>query len=248
MASVNTTANRAIEILLLFDDDHPVLSASTIAAHFGMSKSTTYRYLSSLRSQGLLIERQEGFGLGYRIFELAKAARHNYQILDIASEALEKLSQDLGETVLLTQRFDSNVVILNSWESSHPLRISYHRSRGIPFPAGASGKVFLAFGPHKETEKYFAELARTSTSQTIKDLRDQTELTKARGYAINRGEIDEGISAIAMPILEHSGILNYAVSIVAPMTRLDTENAQEQIQALQSTTHQISEDWARINV
>src|SRR5690606_20673006 len=67
----NLTADRAIQLLLLYDDDRPVLTAAEVAERLGMSRSTTYRYLQSLRAAGMLEEDARGFRLGMRIFQLA---------------------------------------------------------------------------------------------------------------------------------------------------------------------------------
>lgn len=248
MVSANSTADRAIEILLLFSHDRPVLSAAAIADRFGMSKSTTYRYLSSLRAQGFLVERLEGFGLGYRIFDLAAVARRNYGILDVAGGYLSELSRRLGETVLLTQRVEEGVVILNSWESSHPLRISYEQNRGLPFPIGASSKVFLAYASAKDREKSLSILSRSMLSAELEDLRRQLDETRLKGYAVNRGEIDDGVAAIAVPILSGPNRTQYAVSIVAPMSRLDVDRADTTIDALKTAAANIEDDWSRVNI
>jgi DNA-binding IclR family transcriptional regulator len=245
MANANSTADRAIEILLLFDDEHPVLSALEIADHFGMSRSTIYRYLASLRSQGLLIELPDGFGLGHRIFELAKIARRNFDILDVASDTLEALSRELGETVLLTQRYEGNVVILQSWESNRPLRISYHRGETLPMPVGASGKVILAYGNAAETGKTLEGFNLDPAK--LRGFRQELDEVRAKGLAVNRGEIDEGVAAIAMPILERNGTARYVVSLVAPMSRLDVDNAADKIEKLRDAVNQVSEAWSRIS-
>src|SRR5687767_7812175 len=54
--AANSTADRAIDILMAFSEDKPAWSTAEIAAHFGMPRSTTYRYLNSLRSYALIVE------------------------------------------------------------------------------------------------------------------------------------------------------------------------------------------------
>ncbi|MFF3484154.1 helix-turn-helix domain-containing protein [Streptomyces sp. NPDC002701] len=41
----NATADRALDILLIFDDDRLVLSAAHVAARLEVARSTAYRYL-----------------------------------------------------------------------------------------------------------------------------------------------------------------------------------------------------------
>ena len=87
---------------MLFSEDKPIWSTAEIAQHFGMPRTTTYRYLASLRSYGLLVEDASGgYRLGPRIFPLARVAKAGTSILTIALPHLSTLNRDLGEAVTL---------------------------------------------------------------------------------------------------------------------------------------------------
>lgn len=222
----NSTADRAIEILLMFEDSHPVITASEVAERFGMPRSTTYRYLSSLRTQGLLIEASDGgFRLGHRIFTLARIARLGFTILQVARPHLEALLRDTGETVLLIQRNGVELSILECLESSGAIRISYARGRVLPTPASASSKVFLAFDKPGRVEKLLRgrKIARY-TENTLTDpgqISDVLAEVRRNGYAINFNEVDEGVAAVSAPVFGPNQVIEYAVSVVAPSFRVD---------------------------
>src|SRR4051812_43888338 len=82
----NTTADRAIDVLLLFNEQRPILSAEEVAEILGMSRSTTYRYLLSLRSYGLVEEGDINgeFRLGPAVFHLARVARKGLGLSEVA--------------------------------------------------------------------------------------------------------------------------------------------------------------------
>ena len=72
----NAVADRAIDILLSFSDDQPVLTANQLREAHGMSRSTIYRYLTSLRANGFIVEEAgKGFRLGPKLIEMARIAR-----------------------------------------------------------------------------------------------------------------------------------------------------------------------------
>src|SRR3990172_2284296 len=76
LRAANTTADRAIDTLLLFSDEKPNWSAAEIAARFDMPRSTVYRYLNTLHTYALIVEDADGgFQLGPRIFPLARIAK-----------------------------------------------------------------------------------------------------------------------------------------------------------------------------
>ncbi len=226
MSSANSTADRAIEILLMFDDLHPVITASDVAERFKMPRSTTYRYLSSLRSQGLLVEAGDsGFRLGHRILSLARIARQGFTILQIAGPHLRKAVKTTGETVLLSQRTGDDLTVLECLENSSPIRISYERGQVLPTPASASAKVFLAHDSKDQAGKVLKKRKfQQYTEHTIVEpvvLAGMLEDIRIKGFAVNHNEVDDGITAVAAPIFGITGAVEYSVSIVAPSFRID---------------------------
>ncbi len=250
MPSANSTADRAIEILLMFDDEHPSLTAAEVAERFGMPRSTTYRYLSSLRSRGLLVDAGDSeFRLGPRIFQLARVARRGYSVLQIAEPELRQLSAATGETVLMTQMNGLEISVLECIESAQAVRISYNRGQVLPTPAAASAKVFLAFGDPRNRQTVMRRRKFNKyTDNTITDgavLVRELETVKAQGYAMNRDEIDEGVSGLAAPVMGPDGFAHYAISVVAPSFRLNRERMARYASEVQATARKISQAIAQ---
>jgi DNA-binding IclR family transcriptional regulator len=236
MASANSTADRAIDILLMFNDDQPVISAADVAERFGMPRSTTYRYLMSLRTKGLLIEAGDSqYRLGPRIFTLARVAREGYSIIHTAETELRKLADATGETILLTQRDGATLTVLECIVSAQPVRISYNRGQILPTPATASAKVMLAYDDEKRTQallrrKRLTQYTKHTVTDPVQIARDLAAV-RARGFATNRNEVDEGATAIAAPIFESDGSVRHAVSVAAPSFRV-TERQLEKFAPL----------------
>lgn len=253
MPSANSTADRAIEILLMFDDEHPVRTAAEVAERFEMPRSTTYRYLSSLRSNGLLVDAGEsGFRLGPRIFQLARVARRGYSVLQLAEPELRHLAAVTGETVLLAQLNGLEISVLECIESAQQMRISYSRGQTLPTPAGASAKVFLAFGEPRANQAVmrrrkfvrYTDNTITEPAQLAKEL----EQVKAQGYALNQGEIDEGVSGLAAPVLSADGYARYAITVVAPSFRLTRDRLTRAAREVQAAAKRISRAMADVNL
>ena len=185
-------------MLLLFDLSTPVLSAGEIAERLGMSRSTTYRYLQSLRSSDLLEEdaARGGFRLGSRIFELARIARLGLGLSEIALPVMQDLCREVDEAVLLTRRSGTMVVCLERVETTRPIRLSYERGHLLPLHAGAPSKVLLAFEEQSDVVvESLGELQRF-TDATITDpnlLRAELARIREQGYALSNGERDAGV-------------------------------------------------------
>ena len=249
----NSTALRAIEVLLVFDEVAPPVSATEVAQRLGMSRATTYRYLQSLRSTGLVEEDEErgGFRLGPRILRLAKAARQGEGLVEVAQPVMRRLAEETGEAVLLTRRSGQHVVCLERQESSSPLRISYERGHVMPLQAGASAKVLLAWLKPAELETVLegVRLDRI-TAETITDLavlREDLERSRERGWAVSWGEVDDGVVGVAAPIWRDGSRVVAGLSLVAPAYRVGEGRLEELAALLVAAARSVSERLALLD-
>lgn len=216
----NSTADRALDILLLFEDARLTVGGQEVADHLGVARSTAYRYLQSLVSSGLIEEhRPAGYRLGPRVFELARLARKGLGLSEIARPVMRELADRVGEAVLLTRRTGATVVCLEREETDRPVRLSYERGHVLPVNAGASAMVLLAWAPDAEID----EIVRHSglpkfTGATITDagvLRERLAAIRERGTAVSRGELDADVLGVAAPIRNADGEVVAAVSVAA---------------------------------
>jgi len=83
------------------------------------------------------------------------------------------------------------------------------------------------------------------TKQTITsrpELEEQLLTAANRGYATVRGELEDGLNGIAVPIRGHEGTVIGAVSIAGPSFRFDPEKVPGLIKELQAAGRKISEN------
>lgn len=222
----NSTADRAIDILLLFNERQPVLTALEIAERLGMSPSTTYRYLSSLRLSGLIEEGETNgeFRLGPTVFQLARTARKGLGLSEIALPVMHELVAQTGESALLTRHSGLQVVCIERVESPHSVRLSYERGQILPLHAGASAKIILAYLKPSEIDSALkAGPLQQYTAHTVTDpdvLRSQLQAIRAAGYAVSDEEVDVGVRGVAAPILDREQRVIAGMSVAGPMFRL----------------------------
>ncbi|HVA25020.1 MAG TPA: IclR family transcriptional regulator [Chloroflexota bacterium] len=243
----NSTADRTIDVLLLFDDRGPVLSALEVSERLTMPRSTTYRYLQSLRSYGLVEDDSAsgGFRLGPRVLQLARVARRGLALPEVALPCMRELAATTGEAVLLTRRSERQVVCVERVESHHRIRLSYERGTVLPPHAGASAKVLLAWLPDPELDELLcqAELTRY-TERTVTDpiaLRKELAAIRQAGYAVSNGEVDAGVRGVAAPIFRPEGQVAAGLSTVGPAFRLDDSALPGVVDATRRSAEAISQ-------
>jgi DNA-binding IclR family transcriptional regulator len=227
----NAVADRALDILLSFNDDSPVMTAADIQKQYGFSRSTVYRYIASLRSKGLITEDVGGgYRLGPRLIQMARIARQGNSIIALAEPDLKALSEACGEVIQLTERVGTENIVLEVIEGRHRIGITYMRGQMLPSPFGSAAKVLLAFAPEADREALLTSVQlHAYTPHSITDLtafREELEAVRLNGYAVNREEIDVGVRAVAAPVKGRKGI-NHALSIVAPAFRMADDKLPE---------------------
>lgn len=223
-SSANSTADRAIDILLLFSLEAPVWTTTQIAEHFAMPRSTTHRYISSLRSCALLVESARGgWKLGPRIFPLARAAAAGNSVIGIATPFLHKLNEAFGEAVILYERIGLDTIALERLETTHRVKLVYSRGQILPWPGAASAKVLLAFAPPSVQDEALACASPVrytpKTIRSVRELRSALRTIVRDGYAFSDQERDEGIRAIAAPVFAR-GEARHCITMSGPVFRM----------------------------
>ncbi|MFF7245187.1 IclR family transcriptional regulator [Embleya sp. NPDC008237] len=249
----NSTADRALDILLLFGDDRLALSANQVAEHLGVARSTAYRYLQSLTANGFLEENDggSGFRLGPRVMDLARLARKGVGLSDLARPVLRALARAVGQPVLLTRRAGDAVVCLEREEAVHTLRLSYERGQVLPLNAGAAALTLLAWADHAELDRLLARPLPRFTDATVTDperLRARLAEIRARGYAVARGELDPDVLGIGAPVRREDGDVVAAVSIAALSHRVPDEQVPDYVSAVVASAGELSVQVARMGL
>ncbi len=246
----NSTADRALDILLMFSDSSPVISGAEMADRLGVARSTAYRYLQSLVGSRFLEEAPGGgFRLGLRVLEVARVARRSYGLSEVAMPVMTRLAEQVQETVLLTRRAGDLVVCVDRAEGGRrAVRISYERGSTLPINAGASALVLLAGLPDDPARTLLAstELRRftpatlTDVDQLLRRLAD----IRADGYALTRGEVDHDVVGIAAPVRDSSGEVVAAVSVAALVTRIGPDTEPRVVSEVQEAAREITDRLA----
>jgi len=251
-ASVNSTADRAIEILLAFDSGHPVWTPTALAQHLDMPRSTIYRYFNSLKQYGLIIEDRDGaFQLSAKIVELARVAKSTSTVLRIARPYIEQLWEKYGEFTSLRELIGSELVPLDRLDCRHHVRIPYLRNTTLPWPATAGAKVMLAFSPPAEVEAMFRNFTPIAyTPHTITEralLERELERVRKQGYAISNEERDEGVSGVAAPIFS-DGRLAYCIALGGPSFRFVGNNLAQMTEDVTDAVQAITRELATFEI
>ena len=241
----NTSADRVLDVLLLFGESRLTLSAAEVARELGAGRSTAYRYLQSLMAAGFIEETpdQRRFQLSARVLELARLAGRGLHLVDLAKPAMRTLCKQTGETVLLARRSGSWSLCLALEEPDQLVRMSHELGDLLPLNAGAPALVLLAWAPPDQIEQVITGGLQGFTDTTVTDpaaLRERLAVIRSHGFAISRGEFEPGILGVGAPIRDATGQVAAALSVAGLVRRIPDERVPLLVNQVGATA-QVSE-------
>ena len=245
MTKPRSSADKVLEVLLLFQESWPELTAEEICELIDAPRSTTYRYIRVLRDKGFLEKSPAGaFRLGPRLLQLGRIARSRLDISDIALPVMEEIAWQTRETVLLTRLFGSNAVCVERIEGLQAVRISFEVGQIQPLHGGASSKILLAYVNEDEWDEHLTLPLERFTEHTVTDpevLKEQLREIRRQGYCVSESEVDLGARAMSVPVADARGRTVAALSTAGPAFRIDDATVKRHLELLRSGAAAIRE-------
>jgi IclR family acetate operon transcriptional repressor len=218
------SVSRSLDLLdAVATGDHSLVA---LASKTNLTPSTAYRLLSTLMDRGYVARSAETgrFRVGHKVIELAAvAASATDRLRVLIRPYLESLRDATEETANLVVPEGVSVVYADQVESARAVRMFTVIGRRVPMHASAAGKAILAASPEGVLNARLAaglEVLTTHTLATAESLRRDLDLTRERGFAVDREEYDLGVSCVACPITDARAHAVAALSVSGPSERM----------------------------
>jgi DNA-binding IclR family transcriptional regulator len=212
--------------------DQP-LSIARLAAAAALPRPTVYRLIQTLTTQGMTARVEGGYVIGPRILWLAGRRLEQIELRAVGRPVLSALRDRTGETVHLAVLEQGQVVYIDKSEPPGPMRMASAIGKIMPAHCTALGKAMLAFLPAAEVARIIETwgLPRR-TPNTITDrqrLLAELAAVRARGYAVDNVENEEGVRCVGAPIFDHDGRVAGAVSCSGPTRSITRERVRRSL-------------------
>ncbi|MFB8385724.1 IclR family transcriptional regulator [Microbacterium sp. NPDC055910] len=235
------SARKVLDVLFCFTASRPVWSAPELASRIDVSAATMYRYLALLRDVGVLDDDGNGsYRMSMRVQAFTAAAEAARSTMEnIAMPIMNRIRDEVDETVLLARRAGTHAFSIERVESRHQVRMQFDIGQAMPLHLGSMPRVLLAAMPAAERADYlnsvFGDAPRPGelTEEALREV-------VANGYTQSFGEIDDGIWGVAAAI-SIGGATGAALGVAAPMYRLDARQRERIIAAVRDGAREISE-------
>lgn len=245
--SVVQSLAKGFKVLEVFSDDFEELTLSEIAELASLDAGTTFRLLNTLVDLGYVQRdsRSRRFGLTLKVLDLGFNAIGRRDIRAIARPVLRRLVGSVGEAVSFAV-LEGTYVLYVERVRAGLVRLGVDIRIGTAIPAHISviGQSILAFLPDADLSAYAAASKVIHHSfrdkRSVEDVLPTLTSTRENGYLLGPSTLTEGLSLLAVPVLDCDGLPIGAVSVAAPTTRRPVEELAEAIDATKAAAHEIA--------
>ena len=192
------------------------LTLKDLAAKAQMSASKAHRYLVSLARTGLVEQDATGrYDLGIRALSVGLAALGRIDAVRIATDELERLSDDAGATAVLAVWGEHGATVVRFQENANPVRMNVRVGSTLPVTQSAIGQVFAAFLPRDAWAAIAdAEWDRFGERGEPAVFAALLESVRVRRLNRNIGVYIPGVSAFAAPLFDTQGRIAAVIGIL----------------------------------
>ncbi|MER5180664.1 IclR family transcriptional regulator [Streptomyces sp. NPDC002896] len=221
------SVENALTLLLLLRKNGR-LRLSDAADHLGVARSTAHRLLATLRGRGFAVQgADKAYRPGPALYRLGMSQRSEYELVETARPHMLWLNGKLGETVHLVVRAGAEARFLHSIEGTHALRVGSRAGAVLPAHLASAGKALLADLSVAELAEIYGAKGDQGEETDPETLHRRLAAVRRRGYAINIGDTERGLSAVGAAVREPGGRAVAALTVSAPSLRFTRTHLDE---------------------
>jgi DNA-binding IclR family transcriptional regulator len=232
-AKIVGSARNATRILQWLSRQERPMRLADVAGPLAINPSTCLNILHTLAEDGFVVVRDKSYALGPEAVAFAYRTLEAVDDFSRVQMLLDRFAREHSVNVLIWRiEGDDAVAVTASSEPSALLAINVTPRRRMPMLNGSIGRVVAAFMPLAR-ERLEAEFQRAGwRTLTLERFLEQAEEAQRNGYAIECGDVAEGVHAVAAPVLAADGQLDRIVSVYALAADLPLSSIHETGRAL----------------
>ncbi len=202
-----SSLDRMLAILDLFSEQRLEWTCDEMMARLGYSRPTLYRYLKTLRKNGMLASMNNAtFTLGPKVVEMDFLLRRSDPLIRESKPFLGRLTARYPGTAFVSRWYRTKILCVESACSAPDPKSSYPRGRPMPVGRGAASRAILAFLPARQADPIIMmrmkEFRAVGFGRTIEEVRQGMRGIRKAGVAVAFGEVTPGVIGISAPLFD----------------------------------------------
>ncbi|AOL94089.1 IclR family transcriptional regulator domain-containing protein [Porphyrobacter sp. LM 6] len=222
-----STLERGLRVLKAFDEDHPEMTLSEVAAKTGLPPAVARRCLITLVELGYVGQHERKFLLRPAVLTIGSAFLASMQIEQVVLPPLQALRDQTGDSASLCVLSGAEILYVAHVSTDRRFRVAAGVGTRFPFHATSLGKALAAHLPEAERAALLARAPfQRFTERTVTDgaaMAERLDLIAARGYDSALDELDYGIVSVAVPIFGRGGRVIASINCSTSTTRISQD-------------------------
>lgn len=222
-----STLERGLRVLKAFDEDHPEMTLSEVAAKTALPPAVARRCLITLVELGYIGQHERKFLLRPAVLTIGSAFLASMQIEQVVLPPLQHLRDQTGDSASLAVLSGADILYVAHVSTDRRFRVAAGVGTRFPFHATSLGKALAAHLPAPERGGLLEHAPfQRFTERTVTEGPAMTErlgLIAERGYDSALDELDYGIVSVAVPIFGRDRRVIASINCSTSTTRISQD-------------------------
>lgn len=234
------SVDKALRLVVLVSEHPAGIRIGEVAAVLSVAPSTAHRLLQMLVHRGFA--RQDPDTKAYYPGEtLDRLSDQRERVRQVSRPILARLVEEFGETVHLCLLDGWLALTIVSVESPHLLRVGNREGHAQPAVRSGMGRVLLS-GHGAPVPSAVLDSAGVDRKRFEAHLAE----VESNGYLLQHGEVEHGVSALAVPVYGRDReSVDYAIGVTYPTGRITEKELPRLVDALKTAAVQLGDELHR---
>jgi len=240
-----STFARGLQLIRSFGTDTPSMTLSAVAEKNQLSRAAARRFLLTLQKLGYVSLEDKKFRLTAKVLELGYSYLASLDFSDTITPFMEEVTYQLGESCSALVLDGLDIVYVARIPRRGLIPLNLQIGARLPAYATSGGRVLMSALANQELEDllqktHFEKL--TAYTKGADELRQELEIIRANGYAIVDQELELGMRALAVPVLDRRGQARFALNSSSHVSSVSLERiVDEYVPIMQNAARRIAE-------
>lgn len=242
--------DKAVLVLRSVASSERAVTLADLTETLRLPRQTIHRVLQALVHAGLILRapQKDRYQIGPGLTRLSVMTLKSLNTQAPVRTILMELVEQTGETCNIGVLEQGEIVYIERIEGSSPLRLQLEVGSRVPFYCTAIGKLLVA-SQHKNLRSRLINSSRLKrfTKHTLiepSQLEQEFKTIRSQGYSFNNEEFVEGLTALAVPIMDANNRPVAGLAVHAPALRMSHQQALLLLPSMKNKAERIARSWS----
>jgi IclR family transcriptional regulator, pca regulon regulatory protein len=226
-ADLITGVGRALAVIEAFNDEYGRMTVTQVTERTGIPRTAARRYLLNLCHFGYADTDGKFFWLTPRILRLGQGYLDSARLPRLVQPFIQRLAMSSGETVNVSVLDGHDLVYVARSNSPRVVSIGFYAGARVPAHLVGAGPAILSTLGDDDLKQWISEhefsTFNTNAHLTPRKFERIVQLARKNNYCISVGNLDQGLTGVAIPLRDRHGECKAALSMTLQTSIWDEE-------------------------